>query len=209
MLNWVAFKPNNAEQPPRNFVRLNRDATVAGCVNATQATRYRDDHDARIVPASANARKARDDAQLCLHERTFGKKSDKPTPVGNVVANAYQADWMRKATKILEENPNKPKGALPLPVPTKASLGQAQAARKFAPPKKVFVLKRFQNIPGKMDRAEMYREFIPAAQREASVHFCPLPVANAAARNADIERRVQRLQDVIELGAHDSGLCVV
>ncbi len=50
-LNWVGYQPNAAEQGPRNFVKLNRDATVSGCVNATQATRYRDTHDARIAKA--------------------------------------------------------------------------------------------------------------------------------------------------------------
>ena len=136
-------------------------------MNATEATRYRDDHDARIVIGSGKARKAREDAALKLHTRTFGKVSDEPTPCSKIISNSYQHEWIKQATKIIETQPLKRKGALPLPVPTKASLGQAQAARKFAPPKKVFVLKRFQNIPGKMDHSEMHREFIPAAQREA------------------------------------------
>jgi hypothetical protein len=167
VLNWIGFKPNAAAQPPRNFVKLNRDATVAGCVNATEATKFRDTHDARIIPGSGRARKARQDAAMHLELRTFGKPSDVPTPVSNIISNAYQAEWVKKASKIMETNPVKPKGALPLPVPTKASLGQAQSARKFAPTKKVFVLKRFQNIPGKMTYEDMHREFIPAAQREA------------------------------------------
>ena len=103
-----------------------------------------------------------------LEGKEFGQKSGAPEKMSSIVSNEFAAKWIQTAEQILHAKNSKPRGSLPLP--TKSSTGQVQAtaARKFAPPKKIFVMKRFQNIAGKMTRADMFRDAAPATTTAAA-----------------------------------------
>ena len=106
-----------------------------------------------------------------LEGKEFGQKSGAPEKMSTIVSNEFAAKWIQTAEQILHAKNSKPRGSLPLPLPTKSLTGlvQATAARKFAPPKKVFVMKRFQNIQGKMTRADMFRDAAPSSATTAAV----------------------------------------
>jgi hypothetical protein len=124
---------------------------------------------AHLDACSNNARAIAEHKKF-LEGKEFGQKSGAPEKMSKIVSNEFAAKWIQTAEQILHAKNSKPRGSLPLPLPTKSSTGlvQATAARKFAPPKKIFVMKRFQNIQGKMTRADMFRDAAPASTTTAA-----------------------------------------
>ena len=136
---------------PRDFVALNRAASVAGCRNAKEATQYRTTHDLRVVPPVV----VRSDEAFyaSLAERTFGKPGGPSTPVHKIMNHGFALDYVEKQLVEMraKEGAHHELATSKSSATTKAAIGHATGRnKKLTRDLPTFTMKMFQNVPARL-----------------------------------------------------------
>mmetsp|Transcript_1439 Transcript_1439/g.2343 ORF Transcript_1439/g.2343 Transcript_1439/m.2343 type:complete len:239 (+) Transcript_1439:223-939(+) len=163
--NWVTANPSLEKKSSKLIVYSNVLAVKHGCITSTSMRQYSIDHPNIRMKEVLNNDSTRVDAN---HEGPFGIKTKfSEEPIGDILQAKY--------TNFANEDSDYPSvvsikkvGFMPSPRPTIASQSQMVARMRKAEKDKPkhFIMKRFQNIQGKMSQ-----EREAAAKMRASMDF--------------------------------------
>merc|ERR1711939_46281 len=117
---WVEHHANPDSVPERDFMALNKRATISKS----------------ILPSDVDP------------AHTYGRANRPSTPIADVIQSAYENDWVDEQMKRREEKERQDKAALEkMRNPdTAASRGHAIARQPQAPEKEPFTMKKFKNV---------------------------------------------------------------
>lgn len=156
LYSWKEHIPNPDAIPGKDFVSLNKAATIEGFVSATLVKDYRKNHDVRLKQGPSLSNKAALKPVIKMPLAGFGQAKHKQTDhIADLLSNQFQREYIVNQNKKSEAIREEKKTIAP--VPTKASRGHALGAIKLnnsndvsSSGKKEFVMKQFQNIPSKV-----------------------------------------------------------
>jgi len=146
--SWKPHVPNPGDEPPRDFVKINRLAATAKVTNPKGTAQFRRSIDIRVQTSPARVASGDPFAGV-----TFGAASEREgTPMASVLSNAYQRQWIAKNHQAESKDrdfksTSKTRLLNKTRSPTKASMGHHRL--RLAEPKPRFVMKRFQGVPGR------------------------------------------------------------
>lgn len=156
--NWVTADPSASKDSVRSHVHSNILAIKHGCVTAKAQRKFAEDHQNIKMKEVINVNM---DESSSAYEGPFGRKTEYADEnVGSLVRGKY--------TNFENDDADYPhidglvdKGAIPAPKGTKTSIMQADINKRKAaklagkstdsPPKSHFTMKKFQNVPGKLN----------------------------------------------------------
>jgi len=147
---WVEHHANPDSVPGRDFMALNKRATISKMVSAKDVTAFRKAHDIRLkrgdTMAYSNARVVLPSDVDPAH--TYGRANRPSTPMADVIQSAYENDWVDEQMKRREEKERQDKAALEkMRNPdTAASRGHAIARQPKPVEKEKFTMKKFKNV---------------------------------------------------------------
>lgn len=153
---WYALnKPQplsqKEKQPPRDFIRLNRQAVRVGLVTAPEHFQYRATHDIR-QKLSANEKGSDRVFKRIPPTMVFGLPTKPSTPVFELLGHKYQDRWLeerKKAEELLRARQVQKRHVEGNMYETRASL-----LRKHQPPVEkppLWHMRRFERVPGKLE----------------------------------------------------------
>jgi hypothetical protein len=147
---WVEHHANPDSVPGRDFMALNKRATISKMTTATDVTAFRKAHDIRLkrgdtMNYSSSCRALPSDINP---SHVYGKPNRPSTPIADVVQAAYECDWVdqqmhRRAAKEQQDKQALEKMRNP---DTAASRGHAIARQIKPPTKQPFIMKKFKNV---------------------------------------------------------------
>jgi len=147
---WVEHHANPDSVPGRDFMALNKRATISKMVSAKDVTAFRKAHDIRLkrgdTMAYSNSRNVLPSDVDPAH--TYGRANRPSTPIADVIQSAYENDWVDEQMKRREEKERQDMAALEkMRNPdTAASRGHAIARQPKAEEKEPFTMKKFKNV---------------------------------------------------------------
>lgn len=147
--SWQAHRRGTEEPPGKDFVRLNKYASMSGAVTAKNVATFRRVNDIRqgerAVPTSA------DGVYFPDSNTVFGRPSPDSAPIQDLITNAYQRRYIaeqRVARAQRAKSQTISNKTYARSQHTKASLGHTKVP---APePKPMFKLKQFQDVPSRV-----------------------------------------------------------
>jgi len=154
--SWAEHKANAEPPPGRDFVRLNKSAALTGCTTAHHVRDFRKGHDIRLKGSLASGTRQIGLVVDNMQGTTFGRPSKPSTPIGNVLCNVYQRDWITEQ-RHADVQDSKEKtvikrsgklGKFATSQHTRASLGHQKVAAAPAPAP--FKLARFADVPSRV-----------------------------------------------------------
>merc|ERR1712227_231626 len=147
---WVEHHANPDSVPGRDFMALNKRATISKMVSAKDVTAFRKAHDIRLkrgdTMAFAGGRNILPSDVDPAH--TYGRANRPSTPIADVIQSAYENDWVDEQMKRREEKERQDMAALEkMRNPdTAASRGHAIARQPKAEEREPFTMKKFKNV---------------------------------------------------------------
>jgi len=147
---WVEHHANPDSVPGRDFMALNKRATISKMVSAKDVTAFRKAHDIRLkrgdTMAYSNSRNILPSDVDPAH--TYGRANRPSTPIADVVQAAYENDWVDEQMHRREEKERQDKAAMEkMRNPdTAASRGHAIARQPKEAEKPKFTMKKFANV---------------------------------------------------------------
>jgi len=150
--NWVTTNPSSGKESTASCVHQNILAISKGCISAASMRNYRINHPNIRLKEVLQANSARPDSMV---EGPFGRKTEySKDSLADIIGTNY--------TNYCTEDVDYPilkgfvmHGYMPAPRGTKSSTLQAalvkQKMEAESTPKEHFTMKRFQNIPGKLN----------------------------------------------------------
>merc|ERR1719321_2304296 len=102
---WVEHHANPDSVPGRDFMALNKRATISKMVSAKDVTAFRKAHDIRLkrgdtMQYSSSRNILPSDVDPA---HTYGRANRPSTPIADVIQSAYENDWVDEQMKRREE----------------------------------------------------------------------------------------------------------
>jgi hypothetical protein len=145
---WCQHQRNPAPAPKTNFVELNKQSAMQGCVNAKNVASFRKTYD---VPMSEGTRAPYQNVYYPDQQTVYGMKSAPSAPLAALLTHSYgrasvhenRHTYTRRATqKRARQNKKLTQYT------TQASLGHTKVAAP--PPKPMFKLQQFRDVPSRV-----------------------------------------------------------
>lgn len=155
---WAVHQPNAQNMPGRDFVQLNKYATMNGCVNAKNVSAFRSNNDIRIEESQAQ-----DYGTFYPTDDTvFGRPSAPSASIQALMSNKYQRNAIEQrrtmaSTRRTVARDRRTRNTMSAKM-TRAALGHSKVSA--APPQKAFKMKQFQNVPSRVSQ-QMYANTRP------------------------------------------------
>jgi len=147
---WVEHHANPDSVPGRDFMALNKKATISKMTTPADVTAFRKAHDIRLKRGDTMSFTS---GKVILPSdmdpaHCYGRANRPSTPIADVIQNAYECDWVdhqmhRRAAKEQQDQAALEKMRNP---DTAASRGHAIARQKKPPPREPFVMSKFKNV---------------------------------------------------------------
>lgn len=143
--SWLEHQGPPRELPGRNFVELNKFATMSGCTTAKNLSQFRRTNDVRL--GAQNAPISHMTSSFPDSSTIFGRPSPQSAPISDLLNNNYQRTWIQ-GQRYQREMKSTKQRPYARSQHTKASLGHTKV--RAPPPKKMFKLKQFENVPSRI-----------------------------------------------------------
>jgi len=147
---WVEHHANPDAVPGRDFMALNKRATISKMTTPADVTAFRKAHDIRLKRGDTMSYSS---GKVILPSdmdpaHCYGRANRPSTPIADVIQSAYECDWVdhqmhRRAAKEQQDTAALEKMRNP---DTAASRGHAIARQQQPPPKDPFIMKKFQGV---------------------------------------------------------------
>ncbi|KAL3679579.1 hypothetical protein R1sor_022535 [Riccia sorocarpa] len=138
-----------------NWIAMNKLATKKNCATSPEVRRCREMNYIRLLPRTKLANRFKLPSEIDPNH-TYGIQGVRDIPMESIMTNAYANDWIDMNNYLKSLHPE-PFGYVTPSMevqPTKASLLRADAAQKMKSKpvtKERFVMKKFQNVPKRVD----------------------------------------------------------
>merc|ERR1712100_820059 len=147
---WVEHHANPDSVPGRDFMALNKRATISKMTTPADVTAFRKAHDIRLKRGDTMSYSS---GKVILPSdmdpaHCYGRANRPSTPIADVIQSAYENDWVDEQMKRREEKERQDKAALEkMRNPdTAASRGHAIARQPQAEEKEPFAMQKFKNV---------------------------------------------------------------
>lgn len=145
---WHQHQRNPAPAPKTNFVELNKQSAMQGCVNAKNVASFRRTYD---VPMAEGTRAPYQKVYYPDQQQVYGMKSAPSAPLAALLTHSYgrasvhenRHTYTRRATQKRARESRKL-----AQYTTQASLGHTKVAAP--PPKAMFKLSQFKDVPSRV-----------------------------------------------------------
>lgn len=142
--NWSQHIPNDAPVPERDFVQLNKYATMNGCITAKNVAVYRRTNDIR---RGDNSNQPYYGMYFPNQTSVYGKPSAPSAQINKLLTNEYQRNYIhaKRAQDARRSMQRRPRSTI---AHTKASLGHTKVPAQ--PAKPMYKMKRFANVESRV-----------------------------------------------------------
>eukprot|EP00823_Brevimastigomonas_motovehiculus_P000355 TRINITY_DN10441_c0_g1_i1.p1 TRINITY_DN10441_c0_g1~~TRINITY_DN10441_c0_g1_i1.p1 ORF type:complete len:260 (-),score=28.45 TRINITY_DN10441_c0_g1_i1:203-982(-) len=176
--SWHEHKTNAASAPPRNFVRLNKQALTCGASNPKSIDDFRSTHDCRMRLGPAPKPK---DRVVPNQTITYGRPSKYTTGVDLLVSNSYQREAILRRHNQEEIKAETKRPSKFQPMHTKASLGHHKV--KVDSQSELYKLPQFKSATSRVVeqlavQAEQQQFFDRIRTNHASSNACAVATNN-------------------------------
>jgi hypothetical protein len=147
---WSEHHANPDSQPGRDFMALNKRATISKMTTPQDVTAFRKAHDIRLQRGDTMSFSG---GKVVLPSdmdpaHCYGRSNRPSTPIADVIQSAYECDWVdhqmhRRAAKEQQDMAALDKMRNP---DTAASRGHAIARQQQPPQQQPFIMSKFKNV---------------------------------------------------------------
>eukprot|EP01083_Nonionella_stella_P015545 43491_1 len=103
VLTWKAHTPNAESIADPDFVAMNKDATMNGCLDPKSVADHRKSHLIRCKKGPIVGITEDEILRDRLRAMSFGKKTRPSTPMKELLSNSYQHAWIKEQKRYLVE----------------------------------------------------------------------------------------------------------
>lgn len=134
------------EEPPRDFIRLNKAAVKSGLTTAQEQFQYRAIHDFRQKPKSSGKRRTKS----VPPDIVFGISTRPSTPIFDLLEHRYQAEWLERRRQMEQAQLDETRKAIASKrYETRASLLRKHSQPVDPPPP--WHLPKFSKVPARLE----------------------------------------------------------